>query len=147
MFVIFDLDGTLALIEHRRHFVESDKPDWKAFYEACDKDQPNTPVISALKSMVDNHGVEIWSGREDSVLDKTEKWLNEHVGKHVMDGVVLRMRSSGDYTPDDKLKEAWLDEAIDRRHAPSLVFDDRDKVVAMWRRRGIVCAQVAPGAF
>lgn len=28
-----------------------------------------------------------------------------------------------------------------------MTFDDRDRVVAMWRRNGVVCAQVAPGDF
>ena len=28
-----------------------------------------------------------------------------------------------------------------------MVFDDRDRVVNMWRRNGVVCAQVAPGDF
>jgi hypothetical protein len=27
------------------------------------------------------------------------------------------------------------------------VFDDRDKVVAMWRRNGVACFQVAEGNF
>jgi hypothetical protein len=32
---IFDLDGTLALIQHRRHFVERErgKQDWKALQD------------------------------------------------------------------------------------------------------------------
>lgn len=33
--VIFDLDGTPALIEHRRHLVEGKHQDWTAFYAAC----------------------------------------------------------------------------------------------------------------
>jgi len=28
-----------------------------------------------------------------------------------------------------------------------MVFDDRDKVVNMWRENGIPCLQVAPGNF
>lgn len=45
MFVVFDLDGTLALTEHRSHFLRrpgKDK-DWRGFYAACDKDQPCHP--------------------------------------------------------------------------------------------------------
>ena len=28
-----------------------------------------------------------------------------------------------------------------------LAFDDRDRVVAMWREEGVPCFQVAPGDF
>jgi phosphoserine phosphatase len=41
---IFDLDGTLALIEHRRKYVERPRgeQDWKAFYVACVDDHPKS---------------------------------------------------------------------------------------------------------
>jgi hypothetical protein len=47
MFVVFDLDGTLALTEHRAHFLKrpSKEKDWRGFYAACDKDQPCHPII------------------------------------------------------------------------------------------------------
>ena len=41
---IFDLDGTIADISHRRHIIESDTRDsgkWRRFYSACDRDAPN----------------------------------------------------------------------------------------------------------
>jgi len=47
---IFDLDGTLALVDHRRQIL-SDKSDsrrWEKFYAACVDDQPNKPVIDTL---------------------------------------------------------------------------------------------------
>ena len=43
---IFDLDGTLALIDHRRHFLDdqADPKRWQKFFAACVDDQPNEPV-------------------------------------------------------------------------------------------------------
>lgn len=38
--VIADLDGTIALIEHRRHFVRNGEHDWRSFYESCETDEP-----------------------------------------------------------------------------------------------------------
>jgi len=32
-------------------------------------------------------------------------------------------------------------------YTPSVVFDDRDRVVKMWRENGIRCFQVAEGNF
>jgi hypothetical protein len=55
------------------------------------------------------------------------------------------MRPQGSFTPDDVLKQAWLDElGADNVFC---VFDDRDKVVQMWRNNGLTCFQVAPGNF
>jgi hypothetical protein len=174
--IIFDLDGTLADCEHRRHLVDRYhpinekrrlseislersphpepnpyiwRPDWPAFYEACDKDLPITPVIHMLEyigegkeygsdtPLVDYDGVEIWSARCESVRKKTEKWLSIHLRYYSPDKIKLKMRPVRDYTPDDQLKEKWLDEAIAEGKTIDFIFDDRPKVIEMWRRRGI----------
>lgn len=176
---IFDLDGTLALCDHRRHFVSkcsacdgtgkvldrvsamfsgepccdcngiawTGKADWKAFFAACVHDQPNVAVIDTLHLLVDaGADVRIWSGRSSEVMEQTNQWLANHID--VCDGIPLVMRVEGDFTPDDQLKESWLDQmpAHDRRRLVA-VFDDRDKVVAMWRAKGVTCFQVASGDF
>lgn len=141
MFVISDLDGTLADVTHRRGLVSGRKRDWAAFFRACVDDPPIWPVINVVHALaVGGNDVEIWSGRSDVVRPETERWL-ANVG---LGALPLRMRQQGDMTADDRLKERWLYSLL---RLPDLVFDDRDKVVAMWRRRGVVCAQVAPGDF
>lgn len=144
MFVVFDLDGTLALNEHRQHFVQGrskGEKDWRGFFAACDKDAPNTPIIRVLLALdAIGERVEIWSGRSAEVNDKTEAWL----AAEGLGGIHRKMRTEGDHTPDHELKASWLAES-DRQ--PDLIFDDRASVVAMWRSHGIVCAQVAPGEF
>ena len=141
MFIVCDLDGTLALIDHRRHLISGEKRRWDEFYAACVDDEPNWPIINAVQRLRQTGAqVEIWSGRSDIVRAETEVWL-ESVG---LGDVLLKMRRDRDYTPDDALKRQWL---LDAPRRPDLVFDDRDKVVAMWRREGITCAQVAPGDF
>lgn len=40
MLVVSDLDGTLALTEHRADHLCGPRKDWRAFYAACDKDEP-----------------------------------------------------------------------------------------------------------
>ena len=141
MKVVFDLDGTLALTEHRAHFLEREKKDWRAFYAACDKDQPCHPVIRTLQALyATGADVEIWSGRSKEVWDKTIAWLGEHGLGHIP----VKMREEGDHRPDTVIKREWF-EACDAK--PRLVFEDRASVVAMWRSLGVVCAQVAPGDF
>ena len=78
---------------------------------------------------------------------KTEEWLRRHCYFLPGGEPELRMRPHGDYTPDQELKRRWLHEARVANRAPDIVFDDRAKVVAMWREEGVFCAQVAPGDF
>lgn len=178
MMIIFDLDGTLADCEHRRHFVdvyknpefvlshvdsslpkwehkntkEKWKPDWKSFYEACDKDTPIQPIIEMFRLIsVQYDLVEIWSGRCESVRDKTVDWLAQNMkcgNEHKYFSSILKMRPIGNTEPDEVLKERWLDQLCasynelsgrisQHHHGIEFVFDDRPKVVRMWRSRGI----------
>lgn len=162
--IIFDLD-TLANNEHRRHFVnqyielgdfdEDVKPDWKSFYEACDKDEPINHTINLLRTLWIKEGeeIEIWSGRCESVREKTLEWITTYVfGDYEL--CTLKMRPIGNNTPDDQLKERWLDEYITsmwpklekdapdgtifhRKDPIEFVFDSDPQSIKMWRRRGI----------
>lgn len=38
MFVVFDLDGTLADGDHRLHHITGETKDWRAFFAACGDD-------------------------------------------------------------------------------------------------------------
>ncbi len=140
MKIVFDMDGTLADLTHRRHFVETKPKDWRSFFAACKDDAPIPHVITVLNDLSEMNEIEVWSGRPERCRSATEKWLYDHVGAEMPP---LRMRADGDYRADDIVKEEFLG----KYGKPDLVFDDRDRVVAMWRRNGIPCFQVAPGAF
>jgi phosphoglycolate phosphatase-like HAD superfamily hydrolase len=149
---IFDLDGTLADIRHRRHFVERDRKDWRSFFAACVDDEPIPQAIETLRCL-HRGGAEIWvwSGRSDEVREETVRWLKRHRIWRCLPWFVpekFRMRKAGDHQPDDKLKSIWLSEIepteYDRLTA---IFDDRKRVVDMWRSAGVPCYQVAPGEF
>lgn len=150
---IFDLDGTLALIEHRRRFIECDRKDqdWTSFYAACNKDEPNEPVIRVMESLRMFADVWIFSGRSDEVKTETVNWLCMHTSLNpwgLEGGGLLTMRRHGDYTADDVLKKQWLDSMlVDDRKRLVAAFDDRARVVKMWRDAGVPCFQVAAGEF
>lgn len=148
---IFDLDGTLALIGHRRHHVECarDEQNWTAFYAACVDDLPNMPVVKTLRALVQS-GADIWifSGRSDEVESQTIDWLMRHTVWSSRNDLVLEMRHEGDHTPDDVLKRGWLNGMLaEDRERLVAVFEDRDRMVKMWRDAGVACFQVAPGEF
>ena len=143
MIVAFDLDGTLCNIEHRLHYIKDGRKDWQGFFNACVDDKPVEQIIRACQTLhAGGHTIEIWSGRRDSVREKTERWLFENEIAYS----ILRMRKDGDYRPDHIVKEEWLT-AIPSIDRPVLVFDDRARVVEMWRANGIKCCQVEPGDF
>ena len=148
MIVIFDLDGTLALIDHRRPMVEGvAKPDWDAFFLACGDDKVNEPVADIFRMMKDaGHTVWVFSGRGKIAEQETVDWL--YFNDLFPDKLV--MRDIGDHQPDDRLKKSWLEKHLPTkisREQLLCVFDDRQKVVDMWRSNGVACMQVAPGDF
>jgi hypothetical protein len=56
------------------------------------------------------------------------------------------MRKEGDYRSDDIIKKELLDEIVaDFGKVPNIVFDDRPRVVKMWRENGVFVADVYQG--
>lgn len=158
MKVVFDFDGTLCDISHRTKFIEGDTKYYGAFFRACVDDVPIVDVIQCLRSHIRaGDRVEIWSGRSDMVKQESIDWLNKHIGRcwfhegseFVWAGKLLtRMRPAKDYQPDDQLKLKWLQDEIARTgRKPDMIYDDRQRVVDMWRANSVTCAQVAPGDF
>ena len=173
MRIVFDLDGTLADVEQRIHFIDRHPKDWDGFYNACDKDAPIYQALWTLHALSHapgkGHAIEIWSGRgegKDGIVRlKTLAWLRGETGllmpcvryqdaapsayfhKPLRLGVALRMRRHGDHTLDFKLKLQWLNQARIEHREPDLVFEDRQRVVDMWRDEGIRCFHVMPGDF
>ena len=149
--VIFDLDGTLAIIDTRRKI--STKPngkiDWDIFFNPNNiaLDRPNWPVIDTLKLFSEKGlNIVIFSGRSKATKDATKDWLN----KFDIPFDVLKMRPTSNefkFMRDDDLKEGWLNDLFPNKSDIFAVFDDRNKVVDMWRRNGITCFQVADGDF
>ena len=145
--VIFDLDGTLALIDDRRDLATKDngKFDWDVFFnpDNINLDLPNQPVIN-MANMLHKQGFRIFilSGRSDVTHQATVDWLNDN--GVWWDHLVMRPQNQL-YLPDNDLKQGWLD-TIGKDNV-AMVFDDRNQVVDMWRQNGLTCFQVADGNF
>jgi phosphoglycolate phosphatase-like HAD superfamily hydrolase len=145
--IIFDLDGTLALIDKRRALATKDngKMDWDVFFDSnnIDLDLPNQPVID-MANMLSKQGytILILSGRSDVTYQATIDWLNKY--GVWFDNLIMRTKHYH-YTKDSDLKQMWLD-SIGKDNV-AMVFDDRQQVVDMWRQNGLTCFQVADGNF
>lgn len=144
--IISDIDGTLANCDHRRHHVEGKKKDWDAFFAEMGDDAPKYKVINTYHALLKIGGIEegiLCTGRFEKDREKTQTWLEENFVSYEH----LLMRKDGDFRPDEVVKEEMLDQLLALGYEPYLVLDDRDKVVKMWRSRGLTCLQVAEGDF
>ena len=144
MDIIFDVDGTLMDISHRKKFVESKPKDWDSFREQTPNDKPITEIFQvAIALQKAGHRIIIASGRNRSQRGITLKQL-------MGNGLIFEqiyMRSDNDYRPDTILKRELLDKMRANGYDPKIVFDDRTSVVQMWRDAGLKAVQVAPGDF
>ena len=169
--VIFDLDGTLAIIDKRRIKAGSpsgktpspNKMDWDVFFDPDNikLDEPNHPVIKMAQLFNhDGFNIVIFSGRNDRSFHTTKEWLDlNQVPFHLL---VMRPDKFKDESwpiadgnpatkdmrimPDEILKKKMLDTFVDKDDVLMCV-DDRQKVVDMWRDEGLTCFQVAKGDF
>lgn len=139
--VLFDIDGTLADIDHRRHLVDGDDPDWRAFFDSMGSDSVNAPVAELYRTIWNSPNFEcvLVTGRPEDHRPVTEQWLtwNEIPFERLI------MRKAKDNRKDAIVKEEILCELIRDGAEIAFVVDDRQSVVDMWRRNGITCFQCA----
>ena len=147
--IIFDLDGTLALIDKRREL--STKPNGKIDFDKLHDpslikhDKPNWPVIKMAQLFAEQgFKIVIFSGRSDKTILTTRSWLTHNrVPFHKL---VMRPHKTMNFVPDEVLKKDMLDKHLDINDI-FMVVDDRQKVVDMWRSLGLICLQAAEGNF
>lgn len=133
--VLVDIDGTVALIGDRGRFEE----------HLVGRDLPNAVVIDVVRRLhASGHEIVFLSGRGSGCRAVTQAWLTEHVGA-IWSG--LFMRPQGDMRKDAVVKLELLFGEVAPRWAVEFVLDDRDQVVAAWRRAGLRLFQVAEGDF
>lgn len=142
--VIFDIDGTLANIEHRRGYVANKPKNFKAFNAAIPQDTPHEEIVFLAKTFADQgHTVLLCSGRGEESREVTVKQMADF-------GVTFQklfMRSLKDYRADNIVKVELLAQIREEFGEPFLWFDDRQQVVDAIRAEGVKVCQVAPGDF
>ena len=123
--IVFDIDGTLANIEHRRSFVATKPKNWKAFTAGIPNDTPHEDIVT-LSSMLVSCGntLLLCSGRGEEQRVVTVDQMNEF-------GVLyskLYMRPAKDHRPDDIIKVELLQQIREEFGNPWLWFDDRTRI-------------------
>ena len=76
---LVDVDGTLANLEHRLHFLDRKPKDWENFYKKMDKDSPIHSVIKLVKEYANNgYTIIILTGRPERYRAITKQWLDKN---------------------------------------------------------------------
>ncbi len=143
--VIFDLDGTLADCEHRKHHIaDPENRKWDEFHNDLDKD-PVNKWCAELMEVLSKAGIviSIITGRPNSHVSHTKEWLSRNGVRYD----TLFMREHGDWRDDPIIKKEIYDEHFKDKADVLFVVDDRNRVVQMWRELGLVCLQPYIGDF
>ena len=66
--ILFDIDGTLADVEHRRIHFNQEKADWRSFNNFVGDDAPNKPLVEPYKTLWETKKYELIliSGRSEA---------------------------------------------------------------------------------
>ena len=96
--IIFDIDGTIADVEHRRHFVNGNN-DWQSFRAETVNDTPVQWVCDIAKRFIaQGDQVAFFSARNESEREITEKQIAEWIGDNHQG---LFLRPDGDFRKDE----------------------------------------------
>ncbi|MEV5941173.1 AAA family ATPase [Streptomyces sp. NPDC051994] len=133
--VMCDIDGTLAINVNRNPYD----------FTRCEQDGLNASVCDALLAFRQTHGdrIVLLSGRGEEFRERTQAWLAAHEVPYDE----LWMRAAGDGRRDDLVKAELFDAHVRHRFHVRVSLDDRDRVVAVWRRIGLPTWQVNYGDF
>jgi len=139
--IAFDIDGTLSIVGDRLDCLQNQHYD--SFYERCGEDRVNWDLAEVYKSLhMSNIDIIVVTGRRESCRHSTLKWFREN-GLY-LESKNLYMRDDGDTRRDTVVKLEKVEHIID---SITLVFEDRNCMVKVWRDRGVTCCQVAEGNF
>lgn len=171
--VICDIDGTVADCQHRLHHVKAQdyqcsvncpatelqrlvrgcqvcgakppKKNWAAFHspENISLDTPIKPIVDLVKELEMRYMLIFLTGRstENGCGIATEEWLDRTFPFYEH----LFMRQAGDSREDTIVKKEILD--LLPKEKIAYVFEDRDRVVEMYRAEGLTVLQPKKGDY
>lgn len=92
---VIDLDGVVADVRHRLHFVEQRPKNWDGFFGACSSDPVLPQGLELVVHLASDHTIVYLSGRPESCRESTQNWL-DRVG--APPGQLI-LRAEGDRRP------------------------------------------------
>ena len=133
---VFDIDGTLATAAGRRSPYD---------YSKVHQDDVIREIADIVLALWSAGTASVFlSGRSEGSREMTEGWLRANV---IDVPPVLFMRAEGDFRDDSIVKSELFDTHVAPKYCAAGVFDDRSRVVNMWRTKGLRTFHVDYGQF
>jgi hypothetical protein len=128
---IIDIDGVVADVRHRVHYVEQKPKDWDRFFAAAIHDAPHPEGLAVVATLATECDVIFLTGRPEHLRADTQSWLDANG----LDGHRLVMRPEGDRGPSARFKVRRLQQ-LARGTTVAMVVDDDAKVIAAMKDAG-----------
>jgi hypothetical protein len=120
---VFDIDGVVADVRHRLHFLAGRHKNWNGFFAAAAADPPLAVGVALAHDLAERHELVWLTGRPDWLREVTQDWL----GANGLPESPLHMRPVRDYRPARQYKLGVL-----RMLSPGPIaafIDDDDEVI------------------
>ena len=128
---VVDIDGVLADVGHRLHFLDRRPKDWKGFFAAARVDPGHAEGLALVHDLRDDHDIVLLTGRPEHCRADTEAWLAEHEVAHEL----LVMRPAGNHRPAAEVKVGLLG-VLARDRTVAVLVDDDEAVIEAARAAG-----------
>jgi len=145
MFLLCDIDGTVADNSHRTPYIAGKPKNWDAFHDSA-KVMADLPITRALW-VIKNRLLPLYggkfiflTGRPARLRGVTKAWLKTHGSIHIAESPAenaaghphLSMRPDNDYRSSVEFKESF----IKTLRGPFLFLDDDERNIEMYWRYG-----------
>ncbi len=141
--VVFDIDGVLSDAAGRQHFLEQDRRDWTAFFEACGDDPVIEEIARLLELLDPGLAVVLLTGRPFRVKPQTVAWLRRYRVRWDL----LVMRARGDYGQVTEFKQKVVEDLRGHGFDLRLAFEDDPSNHAMFVAAGVPCVYIHSGYY
>jgi phosphoglycolate phosphatase-like HAD superfamily hydrolase len=129
--VVLDIDGVLADVRHRLHYLAAHPKNWDAFFAAAKDDDILDVGAEFARQAAATHDVLYLTGRPERLRAATQTWLD----RHALPPGTLLMRGDNDRRRSSAIKLQAL-RALRRTAAVELLVDDDPSVVTAARAAG-----------
>jgi hypothetical protein len=124
---VFDIDGVVADVRHRLHYLDSRPKDWSGFFGAAAQDVPLAEGVTLAREAMASYDLVWLTGRPEQLRMVTEHWLTA-AG---LPSKPLVMRRHRDFRPARIAKLEELHRLATRQPIAMVVDDDPEVVDAL----------------
>jgi phosphoglycolate phosphatase-like HAD superfamily hydrolase len=117
---VFDIDGVVADVRHRLHFIERRPKDWDGFFAAAARDEPLAEGVTLAREALETYDLAWLTGRPERLRTVTSRWL----AALELPATPLVMRRNRDFRPARLAKVDELRTLAQGRTVAMVVDDD-----------------------